>query len=417
MKYILFVILFIPVFLMGQGEYQRVRDHFDKPNADVKIITFKGLLNEVHPITIHIGYKNDQAHGYYRLMSSGEEIWLHGEYLNQSFTLSEIENAQVIGAIQFNNQIDASGIWSSNTNEHILPLQLKKVRFGEFVVPESKKKIICYSLNARKMEATIILEALYDDTYLLHSTINKRYQVQEINCPKGICDNIVIEDASNSWHLSLSGNQLFYTNHKKKKEPFNIQQEGTFETIAYASSDALFDVSYLKTSFPAYNQWIKSLIKNSKKEKIQEINDLKKEDSTNHFSWQWTGWQEIDYWTEKVISGRMVFFESWSEKTYTIPIIYDLETNKPLDLPSEFRKNNTEIIHELTTAESQKYNPNSYSDDALNTKLEVMSLVKNGILLTSPFDPINGYKKRVIPYKSFKRKLRKNSPIHQLLKS
>lgn len=417
MKNLLAFILLIPILCFGQEEYQDIRKLFPKPNEQVEVKTYKGYLNHIHPVIFLLGMKDRIVKGTYRLSSSGNVIRLNGTYNDGSYNLFELSSEDEIGRIIIDTKSPENSFWTDLENSDILPIHVTETRFGQLAFDNKNGIVTQYVSTSKNHNIQLLVEKTDPDRAFLKIWIDERYIESWSRCEGNLCVtsqfekpiSLIQDDENPHIKIGESGISLKET------------KSGTIKKFAYATKDMLIDIDYVTDVESNYDQWIRNIILNERQKNIDKIQSLiDSESSLPHFRYHWSGWQEIDEFNEEYISGRLVWYESWSETTKTIPIFYSFEEMASINVNSTFQS--PEDKKEMMEWIYKEENPLIHcvgleaSEDIMDYTFTNYTVSNHQLFLLTDFSPVYGYKKVLIPYHDAKKWLDRKSLIRKLIK-
>lgn len=424
MRYFLYVILsLLPALSCGQAAFQALRNMFPKPNADVEVLVLKGYFNHVHPMEFFLGVKEQQVHGFFRLISSGDTIYVSGEKDKDMFFLEETNTNLKKSQLTFRWNKNIEALWENEASHEVFLMHLKPVNYGDFIFKNQSRFIGVFEHKSRKKDLSVVFEELDDDRAQISLVWNDKRHNEQVQLTKKENHTVfTVQKWSHPMFFKWQGEQLSFSLDRKKYWPCEMLYNANSRSTRYAKKNFLTDIEYILTKNKSYNQWIRTLVKNTRLTKQLDVNQFvqSKGDSLHHFACQWTGWQEIDYLSEKVLSGRMVFYESWTNRTKTIPIVYAFDEETVIDVKVDFTDISTinQLIQHVLDKKIPIEKTNIQSNESLLTiPFSTFNLAKGCIVVSTDFSPVFGYKKIFIPYKSIKNMIKSTSFIHQVILS
>ena len=424
---ILFLLLHIS--LLAQAELDQVRSMFSKPNAYIPVGIWKGLLNDSHPITCFVAMRDKEIMGYYRLNSSGDVFTLIGEKTKTGFILTEYNKEnEALGHIIYSDSIPFSIGSSYNLNwynfekTNVLPMKWIASSYSDYPPASFRPYVVKYSTtNPDRSEESLFIEVINSNEAIVHYNNLKSTWQKRLN---------LISAENLEFQLDLDGETAEFVSlpnklRKRQNDKFSyykLENKGEFKKIAFASDSFLSDVDYLVLGDESFDSWIEDLVENRKKNVRIELAHLTQNSIENpadvHYNFSWDGWMEIDLLTSQLISGRMVFYQSWVDTFEIIPFNFDLSESELFDIRNEFKNDfnvedyfhkflSTQIMQDKKSAQNR---PSLAPDDFKN-----YTLSEKNLIISNNFDRTFGYQQYYIPYTELKGLIKRNSVLKTLM--
>lgn len=432
LQYILSLLLFIPSVVFAQAEYLEVRDMFSKPNAFIPVQVWKGLMFESQPVEFFIAEREGEVHGYYRLISSGEKFLLEGEVVNNDYLLSEHNSKNdIVGSFILSDfretEADASRIasWYNLDHSDVLPFQLKLGSYSDYPPSVFKPFVKKFSgLNRIEKDSkheNYLIEVLNERETLVHYGSQTETWKQSVDA-KAVKPlrfelqigekQLIFEEIGKSLKRSM-GDEVSY---------FTFENEVTFRKIAYADDYFIYDVDFPVLKDRNFNTWIEEIVETRKQNTRKIVNEAAKRDELSpaemHFKYKWLGWTEIDLLTDEIVSGRIVFSNSWSNEQEVIPFTYNLTDGESIVILDEFKKDFKVQVYldKLIQQEIDSWKGiGKEMDPALNVGDFVNLTVSDyHLIVSNDFDRTYGYEQIQIPLTELKGSLKRSSRLKNL---
>ncbi len=432
LHYILSLLLFIPSIVFAQAEYLEVRDMFSKPNAFIPVQVWKGLMFESQPVEFFIGERDGEVNGYYRLISSGEKFFLEGEVVNDDYVLSEHNNEnEIVGSFILSDfreaEADASRIasWYNLDHSDVLPFKLKLGSYSDYPPSVCKPFVKKFSgfnrIGKDSKHENYLIEILNEQQILVHygnqtETWKQRVDAKDVKPLRFEIQigkkQFVFEEIGRKLKRSL-GDGMSY---------FALENEVTFRKIAYADDHFIYDVDFPVLNDQNFNTWIEEIVEARKQSTRKIVNEAVKLQELSpaemHFKYKWLGWTEIDLLTDEIVSGRIVFSNSWSNGQEVIPFTYNLTDGESIAILDEFKKgfNAQDYLNNMVQQEidswkgiGKEMNPTLNVDDFVNLTVSDYHLI-----VSNDFDRIYGYEQIEIPLTEFRGSFKRSSILKNL---
>ena len=412
----------------AQAEYQKVRDMYSVPNANIDVLVFKGHLDGVHPVEFFLGKRKQEINGYYRLVSSGETFSLTGEHDKGILILSEnnMQGEQVgemhIVNYDWNSTNPFVLQWRSLANDDLLDFTLQRSEYSDFAPLAFKSSISKYCDYSTNDCFTIsIYEENKADIVFLASAKRKSIELISANPLSFELEDSRVFEYINS-DKSITQNEKLRVNDHGKFTFYENENTVEIKRMYYASNNILSDVEYPIMGHDGFDNFILDLVNTQKKQTRNEIKTVQVEASaepqSTHFQYKWNGWTEIDYLGSSIVSGRLIFnrLRKGEAERLVVPFVYDLADEKAttaleqfkgeFDIPSFIQKRVRAEIAENKTWNN--LDPSSF---------KYYTLSDNFLLVSTDFDPTIGCSVIKIPYAELKNWVRRNSLIKKIMRA
>ena len=432
LHYILSLLLFIPSIVFAQAEYLEVRDMFSKPNAFIPVQVWKGLMFESQPVEFFIGERDGEVNGYYRLISSGEKFLLEGEVVNEDYVLSEQNNEnEIVGSFILSDfreaEADASRIasWYNLDYSDVLPFKLKLGSYSDYPSSVCKPFIKKFSglnrIGKDSKHENYLIEILNEQQILVHYGSQTESWKQRVDAKEVKPLQFQLQIGEKQCVFEEVGNKLRRSS-EDEASYFTLENEVTFRKIAYADDHFIYDVDFPVLNDQNFNTWIEEIVEARKEStrkivyeavKLQELSPAEM-----HFKYKWLGWTEIDLLTNEIVSGRIVFSNSWNNGQEVIPFTYDLTDGESIAILDQFKKdfNAQDYLNNMVQQEidswkgiGKEMNPTLNVDDFVNLTVSDYHLI-----VSNDFDRTYGYEQIEIPLTEFRGFFKRSSIVKNL---
>lgn len=430
MKVIYFILFYAFSFsLLAQAELEKVRLMFPEPNEDIPVDIWKGQLDDVHAVEFYLGERDDEIKGYYRLVSSGNEFLLEGEKSDKGFTLSEYTtDGTNVGLLFTDDKVvhekDKSILvrWFNTSQNDLVEINLTAAFFSDYPETAFKPIVKKYSNYSTSEKETYMLELINDGDLIVHhtkGTITNRIKVESTKIQPLVFS---LESQNNPIIFEETSDKLRRRT-EKGFDFFNLENSLEFRKISYASHDFLCDVDYLVSSNVDFNTWVYDLVKEKRslvKKEISVTGQDQEDMAGTHFYHKWYGWCAIDYLGDNVISGRMVFIQSWNNLIEEVPFTYDLNQNELITLLDEFKNgfNIEDYVEKYIVSELNKQrlkNPLDFKGVEASD-FKYFTLNENNLLISTKYNQEVGFNTLEIPFTELKGLVKRNSILKTIMR-
>lgn len=416
--------------LLAQAELEKVRDMFSKPNAYIDVEIWKGYMENAHPVEFYLARRNQEIKGYYRIISSGDEFAVEGEINANKAIISEYDSENnELGIFHIDSFINfelGEKIllkWFNVNRDDIIEFDLTASRFSDYPDGLFHPEVVKYSRYEDKTREHILIEQLNSKEIILHISKNLKEETHRLTVNSlspldfkytSEGKEYIYEEINEKLRKRVDG-QIFFYNRENSLE---------IQPLTYASTHFLCNVEYPEANNPAFNKWISTMIQKRRNATRKDVNQRVKaieNPADGHFYYKWNSWTEIDYLSDNIISGRMVFIRSWQDTMETFSFHYDLQEEEPFDILNEFKGdfNMKDYLNKFIQSELTKYHKQNRTDK-YDLKLQdytELAITDNYLIVSTKFHWLYGYHKMKIPYSELEGLLKRNSILKPVMKS
>jgi hypothetical protein len=411
---------------------------FDK-NADLKWIRlFKGRLDDVTLVDLHLGFDGRSCRGYLLYPKSKTRLRLEGVFLDSTrFKLEEYDAArQISGKLEgrlSGRHIEAD--WTNHNASFGSRLEADEPLAGQTLSVNcgDNKWVIRYITRFNGARADMVLSRTHNGYLYGYLWIEADEKTYKIN---GEAD----KTGSFSAKLSLPDGKTAATLRGSLKNPQNIDctwsGSGEQRAFKFAQKERLVmgcqEFADFTTSFDALwprtaacagcNTWLDQKISDwLSRSKTAVASKRETPAPSARFANRASAWGEVVCWTETIFSGRLMFSDTWSD-AQGIAFNFDLRTGKEIGLNDLFNKtfDAKKWLEAFVKKESPKLTP--YANDARYREwiakqgFPLISIHRDGLQLSSVFHPEYGSRHLIVPYAELKPYMKKDNPIGDLVK-
>lgn len=411
------------------SEADDIKTLFENPDKVWWVRHYKGLVNDMHDISITLGFDGDEYHGYATYLRSKTRFQLYGKS-GTKFKLYEIDQSgKVSGILQgsVSPQLLKAN-WHNYQNTVGVSMRLTKTDANdkELISYGHNKWTKNYEGNYMGKPTHLLLQHYTEGQYkgffyMTHE--NKTYQVEatqqagedrvylhlinEKNEKKARldCRNM----GANRVDCTLRSDEGIFSSQLKHTQTINTQG---IELMDYA---IVMDVTYPYIEnaddfnaiiYQQYDKWLKKNRSQTVKEKRKT-----KENPDNRAMMRAYGWYDIEYLSPKYVSLRLYYVDNWSDYE-EIVWTYDLENQKTLQPEDLFVDDSgyAEFVREYITKTLKRhpdYKDEDYSKWVEKESFEFFSLRHEGINFSTKYNPIYGVRNVTVPYYKMRPYLKK----------
>ncbi len=414
MKYLLFYIFF-PYFSSSQAPEVQLQELFFKNKTISWQKQYSGYWDEVIPIRFELASDGESCKGFMYFGDEKNKYVITGKQVNNELRLEEQDlNSNITGLIVLQlNGSSAKGTWYNSKHDFNAPLSLKE---GQAPNVASPFWIKSFAPKADPSESQVILQKDFNDqisTRFYYKMLNKTlYGTSPIKDEEGYAQESSMEDylhrqagTLNSWKINDKkldiryklGN-IEYSQSLELISQFPVQQE------TFADHWMAVDIHYLKIDHSAIADWTQHLIDSF----LNTIQNKKRATITDEtkmgarMMYRMSIWPQVEFLNNQFASGMMHIKNSWDENIVSIPFNFDLRKGSVLSKtdiiakPTEFKISKDQLLtkelEKLKSSTSLDYQSLSIND------FSMMTVKKEGLAFTAPFDVVYGFRQIVIPF-------------------
>jgi hypothetical protein len=301
---------------------------------------------------------------------------------------------------------------------------LKAVDFSDYPPAFFRPEVNKYISYHNGYESTILIEEI--DNFRVNISYNSpeihfehKLKVESVHplVVKFVHDHAIyiIEKVSEKVRLNIDGKFIYF----EPVEKIRIKKS------SYASSNSLIDINFPISENSSFNDYINNEIQKRKKKVREEIDQHSWNEELlieeKRFIYKWSSWTEIDYLSNQVISGRIIFIKSWAQnKPETYSFLYNLRDDKPINFYSEFRQsfNMEDYIFKYISSERNKQkkekNELLFELPEINNYKHI-SINEQELLISSDYNFLFSYSIYTIPFSEVKGLLKRNSILKLIM--
>ncbi|MEP7269317.1 MAG: hypothetical protein ABI844_16980 [Saprospiraceae bacterium] len=414
MKYILFYIIF-PLFTHSQNADQRLADLFFKNKTVVWQKTYSGIWDDAIPVKLELLSDGESCKGFLYFGENKSKYIISGKQIMNELRLEEQDlNSNITGLIVLQlNGNSARGTWYNSSHSFNARLSLKEGNEST----TNDLWIKSFSSKNDPAEAHLIMQKEFADQLdckFYYKMLNKTLQgTSMIKDDEVYNQEVQLED----YLHHLAGTLHSYKVNDKRVEVWyklgNIEYNQTLEITnqipivqeTYADHIIAVDINYPKIDKSPISNWTKQVI-DSFLNTIQNKKQLSLTDQgvskDDRLLYRMSIWPKVDFLNDQYISGTMNIKNSWEENIVTIPFFFDLKRGTVLGLTEIIADRNEfeSLKNKLLNKELEKLKLSSSLDykSLKVSDFSTMTIKKEGIAFTAPFDLVYGFRQIILPY-------------------
>lgn len=417
-KFLVFIQL-LPAWISGQIPGGGLSDLFFRNKTVLWEKTYQGVWDDVIPVKLELASDGKICSGYFYFGEGDSRFVVSGPMENNNLKLEEQDlHGNITGYLILRLAPEGMmGTWYNVTRNFNVRMNFLE---GNLTLPLDYW-VRLYTLKSDPAEATIIQQKEFSDQ------IKTRFYVQSLN--KTLEGTSMLKDAANDYQVTILTDYLHHEAGKLSTWQFrdkkldvlfklgsveysktlDLSQEFKMVQETYTDHWMAVDFVYPETDKNAINQWFRKFIDSfqvliqTKKAIILEQQESGPE---TRLAFRLSIWPQIDFLNEQCISGMIHVKTSWDEDLMTEAFIFDLRRGIKLEETDlfqdvlEFQSIKSELIEKelrkLKTGSGLDYETLSVED------FKFVTLKKEGLMYSSPFSILYGFRPVIIPYKELR---------------
>ena len=417
------LLAFLPFMLTAQQSLvEEVRSLFDESVELEWVNSFSGYINDIIKVEATLGFDGRNCKGIFYYPSSGFSTEVTGTATGNRFLMNEVnEEGLITGKIT--GEIDQQNIkarWSNYnnsigcryrlTNDSETKVNIDESKWVRWYIGQVSNEILHLILH--KKSETEITGSCYNETG------SRSYQVTgQLNKDKTLALQFLLgenEMASFTGKMPkgkaikgsvtgiglLNESMVFYLDNKLNYEEKGFQSfNTTYEIMLPINGNKDFD-DYVKKSS---EDWVNECITKSHEKTYKESEIPKPEERLINRAYIYP---DIRYVADNLVSGHLIFVNTWTNKTKTKPLNFDLKNDIELSLDQIFTK-------DLAFRDSLTTYMKSIGRPGFN--YVYFNITPEGLRLYDDFEPFQGRNDFIVPYAVIKPWARKTGPLKKLL--
>lgn len=405
------------------------------PNTrDLWINYLSGTIDDLHVVDMIIGTDGHSCKGLYTMRNSGVTFTFEGDDNDHQLKLGELNNEGRLTGFLY-GRYDGQrfdGLWMNTKKNLSLPFKLSFVNsFTDYkgLATDRCQWYQCFSgkvdnknvkLAINREKELYTCQVWQDDRKNVDIILGRKEGVTtclDLNMAKTVLnDKIAIIDTSNISKLEIKFRD---TNGNETSTTLKSERRLDFETYEYADYLSRLECVRPILNHKKFDPWIEEKLVDWLDETISKLKATNPKNIGTYERWTqlFSGWVEVDLYIDDVISGTIYMQSSQSPKTEKIPFIYDLKSNKEIEIATLFNEDfdsKDYFKHALPAKKKEvKWKPEvkTWVD---GQKFSHVTLKDNGFCFKTDFSTIYGEKEIIIPYQELAVNLKNRSVIKEL---
>ena len=442
MKYILYI-LFLEI-IIAFGGFAKVNGQtntksqvaamFPPNTRDLWINYLSGTIDDLHVVDMIIGTDGHSCKGLYTMRNSGITFTFEGDDNDHQLKLVELNNEGRLTGFLYGRYDGQSfdGLWMNTKKNLSLPFKLSFVNsFIDYkgLATDRCQWYQCFSgkvdnknvkLAINREKELYTCQVWQDDRKNVDIILGRKEGVTtclDLNMAKTVLnDKIAIIDTSNISKLEIKFRD---NNGNETSTTLKSERRLDFETYEYADYLSRLECVRPILNHKKFDPWIEEKLIDWLDETISKLKATNPKNIGTYERWTqlFSGWVEVDLYIDDVISGTIYMQSSQTPKTEKIPFIYDLKSNKEIEIETLFNEDfdsKDYFKHALPAKKKEvKWKPDvkTWVD---GQKFSHVTLKDNGFCFKTDFSTIYGEKEIIIPYQELAVNLKNRSVIKEL---
>jgi len=389
------------------------------------INTYKGLVDNMTKVEASLGFDGTYCKGILYYPSSGFSTEILGTAVGNRFLMNEVnEDGLITGKLTgtiSHDFINAS--WSNHNNTIGCNYKLKNTsKPVKIALKDNEDKWVRWYKGKVSEEVLHIILHKKTENDIYGSCYN------ETGTRSYLVKGILNEDKSINLNFYLGEHQMATFAGKMGKpklikgivngigmvnEELSLYLDNkiNYQQIAFQSFSTSYEVLIPEYGSKDFDRFIKNITGDWVQKCVDKSNSkTNKENDTTIPEERMVNrayiYPDIRYVTDNVISGHMVFVNTWTGQTITKSINFNLNEDNEISLDQLFNK-------DIEYKDSLKTYLKSVNKNAFT--ISYFNITPEGLRIYDDFDPINGRNDVIVPYSVLKPWAKKNGPLKKLL--
>jgi len=396
---------------------------------------FKGRLDDLVDVSAELNFDGKIVSGQWTYLQSNISFKLKGQVTDDILVLDELnERAEVSGTLKgklLNDRIEASWANIGETISSYVILNETTVSNPTPTLCGDNKWLNIYTTKVSGEKVELILQR--EANAQLHGICYKNgkdYRV--IGEVKDDRVSLILKDYRGRLAgeytgklkagKSLKGDFL----HKTTTEDWNFKLQSAIEVGCQSHADyqSTFDITYPLLKNQAFDYWMQNQIKNwviTCEEHIESKGQLQAKSPTSRASAIANAWCSIEYIDSKVVSGRLIFDQSWAGEQASIPFSFDLKKSQAINITDLFNHNFDHAyfvdnyIKNVFKAHKQYDADPKFNDWLEACAFPHFSIRKDGVNFSTDYNRMYGQLNITIPFSELSAYMKVGHPITYLI--
>ena len=414
---------FLPFLLSAQQSMvEEVISLFDESVELEWVHSYSGYINDIVKVEATIGFDGRNCKGIFYYPSSGFSTVVTGTASGNRLLVNEVnEEGLVTGKIS--GEIDQHNIkarWSNYNNSIGCRYRLVNTDSPKSNIDETKwvrwyigqvSNEILHLILHKKSDSEITGSCYNETGSRVYSVTGQLQKDNTLELQFLLGEN---EMASFRGKMpkgktikgSVSGigltneKMVFYLDNKLNYEEKSFQSfNTTYEIMLPVNGNKDFDAYVKKYS----EEWVHECIKKSQEKTYKESEIPVPEERLMNRAYIYP---DIRYVADNLISGHLIFVNTWTNKTKTKPLNFDLKNDQELSIDQIFTK-------DVAFRDSLNSYMRSIGKPQFN--FVYFNITPEGLRLYDDFEPFQGRNDLIVPFAVIKPWARKTGPLKKLL--
>ena len=417
---ILFLYYFLfPFISQTQSLETGLADQFFKNKTVAWEKTYSGFWDETIPVQLDLVSDGENCKGYFYFGDNKTKYVLSGTIQNNKLKLDEQDlNSTLTGkfALEMDDQ-SVRGTWYNADRTYNASISLKE---GS-PAPATTFWVRSYASKSDPDECMVLIHKDFSDQIaekFYYKMLNKTlYGTSEIKDDESFHQesNMVDYLQHNAGKLSTwkVNDKRIDINYKlgtiEYTKSLDLVNQVAISQESFADHWMAVDIAYPKIDKSGTSIWFKNLIDSFLvviQEKKRILLSEKPADQSDRMVYRMSIWPQFDFLDDHFVSGIMQIKNSWEESIQSMPFTFDIKSGDLLGESalmtnvSGFRKFKdawvNKELNKLKTGSSLDYKSLTVAD------FSILTLKKEGLSISAPYDLIYGFRQIIIPYSELK---------------
>jgi len=384
----------------SQQEGDRVREMFDETVKVEWIRNLEGTVNDMHPISVSLGYDGSMYKGTLTILDANSSFDLAGKMDGDVLVLQEIDanglhTGYIIGTLE-DDRFTAQW-WSTDMSRST---DIRLIEEGLILLKdfESRMSTLQGKVGMESFDCIMFIES----TDAVSGTWQREDECVRIigHCEDLLCDKIVTivsEGDLNGTRILLDreSNNTYRISIENGTAPVigsaQIVDDVVIRRHAQADYSFIIDFTYPDIVDGGFNAWIEGKFLNWYNSTLSAFENIEKSGPEYRWSQTASGWLDIFLFTDQLVSGLITYYDPVSDHYEREHFIYSFQDSRELKL-AELSKKDRNLLSELQD--------NINVEGMNSTEFKYPVLTKSGFFVCTEFDAIDGDHSAMVSYES-----------------
>lgn len=387
-----------------------VESQFEHKESIEWIGIYQGSKDGSMPFLMVLGHDGNTVKGIYKYQNCTERFTLEGQWSPEKIQLIEWDqrDQQTGFMVIESDDLLSTGTWMNYNKDLLLDIDLKLLDapdVWEWPVGDNWVRHYYGQFSGRKVELLLQKEkTIYNG--VLYGAENKKSFFVYGQCTTPPCNKVELQVESedgqemasmtaqfiqehliNITYSPLGQATAFYSLSQKREIPIKAQTEISYSNVNDFAIPYFDDLEEISTTF----------YKSQYETESEELDDPNERLSKRRY-----GWQSVHWLNSRVYSASLFYHDNETDSSRTFLVNYDLKKKAVISIASLFKKkSNYQGIFE-NYIETKLNNSQDENLRKLSPKdFKHIGFLKNGFLVATDFNAIDGQIKWIIPYNRF----------------